>query len=368
MLRLTKDVIIEIANNLSITDAVNWSLTSRYFLDSIWNNQEFWYVKCRGHGHTGSANWKQTYFDRNRVYLLGIDFFGNSGNVHKRPTLVPDIVAKYVASGSHKSAVIDIYDRLYIDGNENHIKRKLLAVGYIQTASMDFNDTLHIVGTRATNHFDGVSAKSLACGMTHVVLINQDDAVLTMGGNTSGQLGINCYGDYSATLNDTGLQARQIACGSHHTMVIDLQGRLWAFGLNASGQLATGDLIMSNSPRLIDGVVATRVSCGDSFSAIINDRGELYVVGNNDGGQLGLGHKNSVVKLTRVPTVAPVREVACGLHHMAIIDVNYDVYITGSINKKNSLTKIDKFKATSVACGLNSCIFIGWEEVAKIMM
>lgn len=365
MLRLTKDVIIEIANNLSIMDAVNWSLTSRYFLLSIWNNQEFWYIKCRHTGTAGVTNWKQTYFDRNRVYLLGIDFFDKSGNVYKRPTLVPNIVAKSVASGSHKSAVIDIYDRLFINDDENHSRRKLIAIGYIQTASIDFKDTLHVVGTRATNHFNGVPAKTLACGLCHVVLINQNDRVLTMGGNTSGQLGINCYGDYSTTLHDTGLQARQIACGSNHTMVIDLQGRLWAFGLNALGQLATGDLIMSNSPRLIDAVAATRVSCGDSFSAIINDRGELYVVGQNGSGQLGLGHNQNVVKFTRVSTATPVKEVACGSHHMAIIDVNHDVYITGSIIKKNTLTKIDNFKATSVACGLNSCIFIGWEVDAK---
>lgn len=125
--------------------------------------------------------------------------------------------------------------------------------------------------------------KKLAGGGQHILGVDHDGRLLSMGNNRYGQLGVDrTVGSRSSPLSrrwckplPNGAEVAKIACGENSSYAIDKQGRLYTWGDNRLGQLGRSTVEpWSATPRLckmisegdeevvaVDGGVAHSLSC-----------------------------------------------------------------------------------------------------------
>jgi len=114
-----------------------------------------------------------------------------------------------------------------------------------------------------------------------------------------------------------------------------------------------------------------QVACGYSFIAAVLESDLLYTAGVNDCGQLCRNVPNGSFSKTnfgRVTTIANVKQVSCGLYHIAVVTHGGDLYtagsnsvgqlcrnaVTGSANATN-FGRVDTMTGVSaVCCGMNN--------------
>jgi hypothetical protein len=140
--------------------------------------------------------------------------------------------------------------------------------------------------------------------------------------SSQGQLGLN---DTSSRLRPElvralrNASARSVAAGAQHSMVISPNGVLFGFGSNSHGQLGVGeegpDVRFISSPTAVDrlrgGYEPIQATCGHAHTLVLcaDTRGSLsnrrfvFAMGLNSSGQLGLGHTSSArtPSLVRLP-------------------------------------------------------------------
>lgn len=129
-----------------------------------------------------------------------------------------------------------------------------------------------------------------------------------------------------------------LACSMSHSVAVAADGSFFASGANKTGKLGTGDTVSCLAPRR--GRLRTsragpirQVATGDHHTAMVTDVGDLYVCGLGGAGQLGLGDCRQQNALTRVPRSAfdakPVLMVACGGNFTVVLSVTGRVYTCG---------------------------------------
>ena len=133
-------------------------------------------------------------------------------------------------------------------------------------------------------------AIAIAAGRVHSVAVLSGGAVYTWGANTFGQLG---DGGREAKASPVAVVALDgvvsVAAGKDHTLALRSDGTVRAWGANASGQLGDGSFKPSRVPvqTALSGIA--RIRAGGDQSLAISTRRALYAWGENGDGQLGLG-------------------------------------------------------------------------------
>jgi len=171
----------------------------------------------------------------------------------------------------------------------------------------------------------------------------------------------------SITLNElsvTGtITASNIVGGSPLTLSSDSNVQVNA-NLIVSSDLQVGDTITVG-----DGITVTikEISAGEYHTALVDNEGVLWGTGRTK--YLGVNNYfGTYTSFTKIPTYYPVANVACGLNHMMIIDINGTVSGTGwnssgqlgigNTIDQNTFTS-SSVTASQVACGSYSSMIIG---------
>jgi alpha-tubulin suppressor-like RCC1 family protein len=134
------------------------------------------------------------------------------------------------------------------------------------------------------------AAIAIAAGRVHSVAVLTGGAVYTWGANTFGQLGDGGREAKASPVAVVGLDGVVgVAAGKDHTLALRSDGTVRAWGANASGQLGDGSFKPSRVPvtTALSGIARVRAGGDQSFA--ISTRRALYAWGENGDGQLGLG-------------------------------------------------------------------------------
>jgi len=217
-------------------------------------------------------------------------------------------------------------------------------------------------GAQFTN--TGLTAKQVACGDWHTVILTEDGYVWVTGSNYYGQLGLGDTNDRHEFTN-TGITAQQVACGSNHTVIIRDDNSVWVTGRNYYGQLGLGD--RNDRYQFTNtGITAKSVACGGDHTVIIREDNSVWSVGGNWMGQLGLDD-NPADRYEFTNTGVTAKQIACGKLHTAIIKDDNSVWVTGC-NEHGQLGLGDTtnryeftntgITAQQVACGSNHTAII----------
>lgn len=145
-------------------------------------------------------------------------------------------------------------------------------------------------------------------------------SVASWGYNTDGQRGDGTTGAATDSVGTvtlpTGRSARQLAAGGNHGLVLLDNGDVHAWGLNDNGQLGTGDLLSRLAPAKVTlPRPAVAVAAGRAFSLALLDDGRVYSWGANNLGQLGNNSRDASLVPVPVSGLASVTQIAAGSTH-----------------------------------------------------
>lgn len=180
---------------------------------------------------------------------------------------------------------------------------------------------------------------------------------------------INCIKDVKSPQFEEIITAKEIACGDDHTLVLDNLGDIWSFGLNLNGQLGLGNNKENSLPKKIqkfsNNKINSIISKGD-ISFAITENGDCYMwpVKGNKG------------ELISVPKYLPIKDkissISCGSGFALFLNCNGMLYSMGKKNEFGQLghgdnlprmkpTIIEAFytnseRITQVSCGFKHCV------------
>ncbi|XP_058802630.1 secretion-regulating guanine nucleotide exchange factor [Phymastichus coffea] len=173
----------------------------------------------------------------------------------------------------------------------------------------------------------------ISMGLRHSAVITKDARVFVCGAATKGQLGIDFRGGrYSGQFVEVSQiqSARYVACGQHHTVVVTSDNEIFAWGDNKYGQLGVDPAIraLSLTPVKInnyEGTMSIRgIFCGWTHSAVLTADNKVFCWGRNSYGQLGRGQSVQAVETweATVPvTSTSIQQLAVGSeHNVALLD------------------------------------------------
>ncbi len=220
------------------------------------------------------------------AYGTGMNHFGQvTGTAYQKRRLQPlaglpvGVRATDVAAGTSYSLVLGSDGRTYgagrnkarqLTGTENEVRALRPLTGLP----------------------NGVRATALAAGGQHVLVLGDNGQVYGAGRNAEGQL-TNRTDRPRATLTrlvglPKGVSARAIAAGSLHSVVLGEDNVVYGAGSNADGQLSGSGQrnVLTPVQGLPQRVRPMQIAAGDRFTVVRASDGLVYGTGANDHGQL----------------------------------------------------------------------------------
>ncbi|KAF3552168.1 hypothetical protein DY000_02006399 [Brassica cretica] len=268
------------------------------------------------------------------VYTWGRGSNGQLGHGdtenRRLPTLVRALKGKQVRKvvcGSNYTATICLHKPI-TDGAHN---AGLLGLG---------SEASHWKPVRILGQMEGINVKTISCGPWHTAFVTSEGKLFTYGDGTFGALG---HGDRVSTSVPreaealSGCRTMKIACGVWHSAAVvsvfgeaASWGKLFTWGDGEDGKLGHGDKESRLIPSCVAELDATsfqQVACGQSVTVALSASGQVYAMG-----VLDPGHENVV----KAPSCIEgglgkscVQEVACGFHHIAVLNSKAEVYTWG---------------------------------------
>jgi alpha-tubulin suppressor-like RCC1 family protein len=132
---------------------------------------------------------------------------------------------------------------------------------------------------------------SLAAGISHTCVANDDGTVWCWGDNASGQLGDGTMQARSVPMPVPGVaDAIQVAANGTHTCALTSAGTVWCWGANSNGQLGDGTLVAHASAALVPAISgAQEILTGVTHTCARLASGAIACWGSNGNGELGDG-------------------------------------------------------------------------------
>lgn len=213
-------------------------------------------------------------------------------------------------------------------------------------------------------------AEKVACGNSHMLILDSNGKVWALGNNMYGQLGIENEGrPIKEPIQILNLKAIDVACGSNHSLVITPDHSVWGFGLNTSGQLGFHGDWREERPVQIPGLKAKTFAAGDDYSIVVSLDETVWAFGENTEGQLGLRSRSDHFTPTQIPNLRAVA-VAAGYYHTLALAPDNTVWVFGS-NEKGQLglgeitfggydipVRLPNIKARAIAVGKYHSIIV----------
>lgn len=151
-----------------------------------------------------------------------------------------------------------------------------------------------------------------------------------------------------------------ITAGMNHLLMIDRNNEIWSMGANESYQLGRKHRLRNIKYILVPTIISrardskfTSVSCGAYHSFAVNENGEAYSWGSNCNGQLGNGTLEPQDLKYQIE-IEGVEEVACGLNHTIIRTKNNKIYGCGENAQQQLSNNTTKSTSASKSTGASN--------------
>ena len=240
-------------------------------------------------------------------------------------------IPKYISCGCFHTIVLMTDGTIYGTGYNGY--------GQLGTGNTDNRSLLTIMNT---NNINGNIPKYISCGSNHTIVLMTDGTIWGTGRNVEGQLGIALNDTTTRTILTemtipSGKTAKYIACGEAHTIVLMTDGTIYGTGYNLYGQLG----FVSGDPYKVTSLtemtipiskIPKYISCGWEYTIVLMTDGTIYGTGRNVEGQLGTGNNTSVTSLTamNIPNSKIPKYISCGSGHTIVLMTDGTIYGTGN--------------------------------------
>lgn len=222
------------------------------------------------------------------------------------------------------------------------------------------------------------SARDVAANMHHSLVVLQNGDVYSFGHSGDGKLGL-LEPPGRTTFNtpqkiDSLGSAKAVATGVTHSLVLLENGDLYTFGSNSYGELGLGDTEDRSFPTKVEalsGVAKIVDATYGAYSLLQLENGELYNFGRGDSGQLGHGDEEdkSAPTLIEAFQESNVLDFAAGDSHCLVVVAtpSITIQIDGQLLKTDVPATIQDgrtmvpLRATFEALG----IVVGWDAESR---
>ena len=206
-------------------------------------------------------------------------------------------------------------------------------------------------------------------GSLHIVFLDVDGNVFTLGSNNYGQLGIGIKVTSTPTPRKVILPPiKQVSCCNLATICLSENGELYSFGSNTYGQLGLGNTEHYDLPQKITSLNNIDfVECGSNFAFCKTLDDIVYCWGDNYRGQLG----NEDITLeflspVECNSIGEIVDIKCGKFHTILLNSEGEVFKCGIINtgedEETTFQKVEGLPfIIRIECGESSCMFIDKE-------
>ncbi|KAL1210251.1 PH, RCC1 and FYVE domains-containing protein 1 [Cardamine amara subsp. amara] len=202
------------------------------------------------------------------------------------------------------------------------------------------SEASHWKPVRILGQMEGINVKTISCGPWHTAFVTSEGKLFTYGDGTFGALG---HGDRISTniprevdeLN--GCRTIRTACGIWHSAAVvsvfgevTSSGKLFTWGDGKDGRLGHDDKESRLIPSCVTELDTTsfqQVACGQSFTVALSASGQVYAMGIADPSQDNVVRASSCIEGGIGKSF--VQEVACGFHHIAVLNSKAEVYTWG---------------------------------------
>jgi hypothetical protein len=149
---------------------------------------------------------------------------------------------------------------------------------------IDENQTKTFTKSYLTNVID-IPITKIKCGTNHLMILLENNSMVSIGDNTYGQLGWNIIDEKvtSPIFNELSEKVTKMKCNKTSTLILTSENNLWITGKSA---------IVNNSKHFSRISSPTKswikkIALGSNHVAILTDNNRVWVRGKNDLGQLG---------------------------------------------------------------------------------
>ncbi len=225
--------------------------------------------------------------------------------------IMAGLIVKSIAAGNDHSLILTSDGYLFACGDNGNGQ-------YGNGTTADAQNTPMQVNTIST-------AKSIAAGYYHSLLIVPNGILLACGSNSTGQLG-----DGTGINQQTPVQimtgVQNIAAGGNHSLILTTNGTLFACGSNSNGQVGDGSYSNDSVPKqIITGVQS--IAAGENHTLFVKSDGTLFACGANSNSQLGDG--TTADQHSPEQIMAGVQSVAAGEYHSLILTTDGRLFACG---------------------------------------
>ena len=168
----------------------------------------------------------------------------------------------------------------------------------------------------------------IAAGDNHLVALDFEGEVWTMGANAAGQLGDGTLIDHGKTPQHVkGVPpVVAVAAGGTISLALDEDGAVWAWGAQNLAGIGDGSLpvAVAGLPKII------AISAGTEHALALGEDGTLWAWGRNTNGQLGSGAPEDSDVPVPVSGLAGVASISAGANHSLAILTDGVVWAWGA--------------------------------------
>lgn len=236
---------------------------------------------------------------------------------------------------------------------------QVFACGTYKSDSGIFGFTEEVKFQKRFKRYTGMKKISQICGgHNHIVMLDRDGNVFTVGTNDSNQLGTTTrlrnkkrslipsqISTVARGANPTFING---AAGGFHSILVDDEHKGYGWGSNFNGQLGNGQVKPSIKRVNVKLEGISQVACGANHSLFLTKKGELYGCGDNSFSQLGIKRTTEKIVIQPSLIMKNVTKIASGCDH-SFAQVGNKLYSWGnSFDGEGGFDGIEITKPTEI--------------------